>query len=36
MRKAPHTVSYYLCDDVFYEHEQLLLDMLYEAAKNMQ
>ena len=24
------------CDDVFYEHEQLLLDMLYEAAKNMQ
>ena len=24
------------CDDVFYEHEQLLIDILYEAAKNMQ
>ena len=22
------------CDDVFYEHEQLIIDMLYEAAKN--
>ncbi len=22
------------CDDVFYEHEQLIIDMIYEAAKN--
>ncbi len=22
------------CDDIFYEHEQLIIDILYEAAKN--
>ena len=22
------------CDDVFYEHEQLIIDLIYEAAKN--
>ena len=22
------------CDDVFYEHEQLIIDIIYEAAKN--
>ena len=24
------------CDDVFYEHEQLIIDMIYEAAKNFR
>ena len=24
------------CDDVFYEHEQLIIDMIYEAAKNFE
>ena len=23
------------CDDVFYDHEQLLIDILYEAAKSL-
>jgi len=23
------------CDEVFYEHEQVIIDMLYEAAKNL-
>ena len=24
------------CDDVFYEHEQLIIDIIYEAAKNFE
>ena len=24
------------CDDVFYEHEQLIIDIIYEAAKNIE
>ena len=24
------------CDDIFYEHEQLIIDIIYEAAKNFE